>query len=448
MNEKYFPFGFRYPSGLAYNEQFPDPEIECIRHRMEYLNEIHALSGMPGHTFAAALALFQKESELDVGPFWDIIEATLTKEEVAVIAQSLADLVANEPPRLDFPNAIALFDCRFVATKEWEHVRRYSIGGSEVSTVLGLSHFQSRRTLYHEKRTPYKEVRSAGSQQILDYGHAIEDYIIEETAARLGAVRYPEYRMFAHRDYLFVTCNPDGILWFPPGVLALFEAKSAMWLKRSDWKPNIPDYYAPQPRQYLEVLHDPKIRKGYISVCFGGLPKDFLTHSYERDDQLNAQQLQEVVGFWNDHIAAGILPDFCGDADLDLKAEYGYEQRSTTVLGQEPMSEDNAALFVQYNDLLAKKLALDDQVKQAKKEEQEIREQIALDAPEGLTIVSVENGMSYQVKIAGSKRSTVNMKQLEQTDPQAAQRLREISDRLKEQDLPWTTPKIASVKAS
>ena len=132
----YFPYGFRYPEGFTYSDANPDPRVEAVKNRIAFLNECHDAAimpdgtQMPGHIFAAALDLFQKGSNLDVDEFWDKVKGTLDISEIAQIAQSLYPMVSDTLPLLDFPNAIALFDCRFVATKEWEHLRRYSIGGS------------------------------------------------------------------------------------------------------------------------------------------------------------------------------------------------------------------------------------------------------------------------------------------------------------------------------
>lgn len=218
----YFPFGFQYPQGFAYSDANPDPCIETLRARTAFLNECHAASGLPGHIFGAAVKLFQERSELDVGEFWTIAQSSLTPADIAEIAISLSQFCKNEPPRLDFPNAIAICDCRFVSTPEWQHLRRYSIGGSEAAVVVGktdahgdqingftqLSHYQSRRGLFYEKQATFVEKpNSASKQQIFDYGHFVEDFVIDKAARLLGAKRRPEYRMFAHKDFLFITCN-------------------------------------------------------------------------------------------------------------------------------------------------------------------------------------------------------------------------------------------------
>lgn len=409
----YFPFGFTYPDGFPYNDANPDPAIDAVRNRMEFLNLCHEMTIrpdgflMPGHKFAAAMDLFQKGSNLDIDTFWTKVALELAPVEVAEIADALYYKVKDTPPLLDFPNAIALFDCRFVSTKEWEHIRRYSIGGSEAGTVLGLSHFQSRRSLYHEKKTVTTNVHDAGTQQIFDYGHAVEDYTVAAVADTLGGKRYPEFRMFAHKKYPFITCNPDGILVFPDGHYALFEAKTATRWKLDDWRNGIPDYYEPQPRQYLEVLDDPRLTEGYIGCCFGGLPSDMKVYKYYRDAAAGAAQIEQIVKFWNDQIVPGVLPDFCGDPELDMEAEYRYVQRRT-LTSTDTLPSSCAADFARYYDLQAKHYALTQDINKAKAEEEKYLDMIKPSAADGLTICTVPGGITYRIKCSPYTRESVD----------------------------------------
>lgn len=441
----YFPFGFTYPKGFPYSATSPDPALENIRKRMLYLNKVHALSGLPGHIFAAAMAKMQQESYFDVDDFWDSVKRSLKMKEVAQIAVAMQHLVADEPPRLEFPNAIALFDCRFVSIKEWEHVRRYSIGGSEAAAVMGASTFQSPRSIYHEKKTRCEEERSAGSQQILDYGHAVEPYVIGATASLLGAKQRPEYRMFAHKDYPFITCNPDGILEFPDGSLVLFEAKTAFWRKRDDWKGGIPKYYQPQPRQYLAVLNDPRLMRGYISVCLGGLPKDLLTHEYERDLSEEKKQVAHIVRYWKTYIERSVLPPFCGNSELDFNAHYGYQQQDPLGNGITILDADTIPEFERYFDLKADKDALAKTINSVKEEENEIQKQIVAQVPEGMTLVVCENNVTYRIRAASVSRDSVSLPQIETVSPDDANILKAIARRQKDSPNAFTMPKITQV---
>lgn len=440
----FFPFGFRYPKGFPYSSSKPDPKIESVRLRMKYLNEVHALSGLPGHIFAAAMAKFQSEARLNPLPFWNEIQKELTKEEVAEIAKALVPTLGVVVPPLEFPNAIALFDCRFVSTSEWEHIRRYSIGGSEAATVLGLSKFQTPLSLYHEKRTAYTPRKDIARQQILDYGHAVEDYIVESFASQLGAVRYPEFRMFAHKQYPFLTCNPDGLFLFADGHLSLFEAKTAFWKKRDDWKDSIPAYYEPQPRHYLEVLNDPRLQDGYIGVCLGGGPCDLIPQHYVRDPVKGAEQTEKLVDYWKTYIEPSNPPAFSGHADLDLEAAYGYEAPMLTVTGTQALPDSTIPDFLRYRSLDGDKSQVAAEVRLYKKKEEQLLNQIIPMCPDGLTLVTLPNEMTYRIQIKDSKKQSVDMPAFLKVSGYGARTAHEIAQKLKEETHGWTMPKISS----
>lgn len=439
--ENYLPFGFRYPPGAEHTEANPDPKIEAIRERMEFLNEIHETSGLRGEVFTAAMAAFQAESNALVSDFWEKIKKVLTVPELAQIANALADRYRDEPTRLAFPNAVALFDCRFVSNEEWEYVRRYSIGGSEATAILGLSHFQSPRGIYYEKTAQPNKRRGIAQQHILDYGHAVEPYIIEQTAAILGAKIWPEYRMFAHKDYPFITCNPDAILCFPDGRYTLFEAKTAFWKKRADWQEGVPGYYQPQPAHYLEVLDSPLLNDGFISVCFGPLATDFKGHFYKRNRTEGTKLIQTEVDFWNSYIAACVLPPLTGNPELDMQACYGYtghQECSTDAV----LDADCEATFARYFTLRQDKKEPDARVRKLKEEENSLLEQIRTMVPDGYTTTTLPGRMTYRIKVADKQRESVSMKQLSERNPVAATVLSGIAANLKDYGTGWSLPKV------
>jgi predicted phage-related endonuclease len=441
----YFPFGFRYPQGFQYDDANPDPAIEAIKKRINFLNacldDAFTPSGdsMPGHIFAAAMDLFQKASNMDVDAFWNLAQDQFCAADIGEIAKALYPKVQDTLPRLEFPNTIALFDCRFISVKEWEHVRRYSIGGSEAGTVLGLSHFQSARILYYEKKSPSPEGHDISTQQIFDYGHAIEDYTIDYVADLLGAKRYPEWRMFAHQEYPFITCNPDGILIFPGGHLALFEAKTATRWKMDDWKNGMPDYYEPQPRQYLEVLNDPRLSEGYIGCCFGGLPCDMKIHKYARDFQAGASQIQAVVNYWYSYIVPGIPPAFSGDPELDMEAAYKYQSRTGSA-GTDTLSSGCIDQFEEYFTLRSQLETIKAEIKTADSIEKTLLAEIRPNAADGLTTCSIPGGMTYKIKVAPYEREAVDVVAL---PVNLRTWLMDRSQQMKDNDLRYSIPKIS-----
>ena len=460
--------GFVYPTGpnMIYSDTNPDPAIETLKARVAYLNRCHDYSSLPGHIFAAALKMLQERSAMHVEVFWDTMQQHFDPLEVAEMGIALAPMVAEEPERLDFPNAIALVDCRFVSTLEWQHLRRYSIGGSEAAVVIGkldengdqingftqLSKFQTRRGLYYEKQATFVEVpNSPQKQQIFDYGHCVEPFVIQKAAKLVGAKQYPEYRMFAHKDYPFITCNPDGILIFPDGGLCLFEAKTATHHKKEDWMEGIPEYYLPQPRQYMEVLDDPRISGGYIGCCFGAHDKDWVMHKYERDWILGKKQMEIEARFWHDYIAAGVVPPLSGKAALDLAVVYGYSNAPTlnaalykpcvTTTGATLPSECEA-LFEEYRRLSTEKKSLSSAHTTAYNQERNMKHIISGQVPEGITIVSQTDEASYRISVKKSPMESVDMALLQKLNPNAVSACNALAGAMEEEELRFGNPKV------
>lgn len=457
----YFPFGFQYPVGpsFPYSDKNPDPAIETLKSRVAFLNDCHDHSYLPGEVFAACLKRMQAESGMEVDDYWSVVQKELTPAEVAEVANALGPIYADELPRIDFANAIALVDCRFVSTLEWQHLRRYSIGGSEAAVVVGLvdengdqingftqlSKFQTRRNLAYEKQATFVEVPNAPSkQQIFDYGHLVEPYVIQRAAKEIGAKQYPEYRMFAHRDYPFITCNPDGILVFPDGSLCLFEAKTATRHKKEDWEAAIPAYYIPQPRQYMEVLDDPRIVGGYIGCCFGAGKYDWVLHKYERDWLLGKKQIEIEVKFWQDYIAAGVLPPLSGNAELDMATVYGYGNHNAstmrTTAGTLPSSCET--LFQEYAQLKEQRKNISAEHTKAYNYEKELKRTIATQVPEGLTVVKAPNEVSYRISFKKSSIERVNMSALEKDHANEAYLCNRLFLAMAEDGCDFTSPKV------
>lgn len=442
ITKAFFSFGFQYPQGMAHGVNNPDPKIEKIRERMNFLNNIHQRSGLQGHIFAASMDLFQSESNMEKDVFWEQVQQNFSEQELIDIANAIAPMVKNEMPPLEFPNAIALVDCRFVSTTEWEHIRRYSIGGSEASAVLGLSHFQSPLSLFHEKRSTPLKSADLSRQQILDYGHAVEDYIVESFAHMLGAVRYPEHRMFAHKEYPFLTCNPDGLFLFADGHISLFEAKTAFWKKRADWKDGIPDYYEPQPRHYLEVMNDPRLNDGFIGVCLGGGENDLILQHYNRDREKGQVQTQKLVDYWKNHVEKNVAPSFSGTSQLDMDAFYRYIPQSSVEAGQKIMPDTTLPYFQHYFALQEEKKKIDKEIRVYKGEEEKMLAQIKNLCPDGLTIVQLPNEMPYRIQVRDKTTQFVDMAAVKIASDSDADALLQLAAILKESSCEWAVPKI------
>ena len=290
--------------------------VTRVSERMELLEEALGISGLSGEVFSIAVSsVFKTEDETPV------ID-TMAPEDIASLACSVADAMnIHAEPRVEWPNAITVVDTAFTTRKEWESLRMLGLGGSDAAVVLGISPYNSALELYHNKRGtvfPNPKAPDEGLQFIFDYGHTVEDLVVQEFCRRTGAVRVRETRMFRHKTYPYITANPDAILRFPDGRLSVLECKTTIGFNRDIWKGNsCPPQYVPQCNQYLCVLDDDRIKEAYIACICGNTLNDFYSAVLERDPEVEEAQIDAEREFWCDVILAENEP-----AGSDPAADY------------------------------------------------------------------------------------------------------------------------------
>ena len=290
--------------------------VTRVSERMELLEEALGISGLSGEVFSIAVSsVFKTEDDTPV------ID-TMAPEDIASLACSVADAMdIHAEPRVEWPNAITVVDTAFTTRKEWESLRMLGLGGSDAAVVLGISPYNSALELYHNKRGtvfPNPKAPDEGLQFIFDYGHTVEDLVVQEFCRRTGAVRVRETRMFRHKTYPYITANPDAILRFPDGRLSVLECKTTIGFNRDIWKGNsCPPQYVPQCNQYLCVLDDDRIKEAYIACICGNTLNDFYSAVLERDPEVEEAQIDAEREFWCDVILAENEP-----AGSDPAADY------------------------------------------------------------------------------------------------------------------------------
>ena len=107
----------------------------------------------------------------------------MTAKELASVVEMLYDGNDAED-RIEWPNAVVLFDTRFVTTRDWEALRHIGIGGSDSSVLMGCSPYQSEEGLWYEKLGYPEYVSEEEKQAVFDRGHFLEDTVIDMERGR------------------------------------------------------------------------------------------------------------------------------------------------------------------------------------------------------------------------------------------------------------------------
>jgi putative phage-type endonuclease len=169
---------------------------------------------------------------------------------------------------------------------EWHAARQFSVGGSEVGTILGLNPYESAYALW-AKKTGKIEVEVKENWAIR-FGKAFEEPIL-----KLWQEEHPDWEVFAtgtyqHPRYEFIHVNPDALARHrETGEWQILEVKTA----RSTWE-SVPPAYTAQILHYMGTLD---IRKGQIVALAGMTWNEYEVEYSEEQVEI---QLEAVLRFW------------------------------------------------------------------------------------------------------------------------------------------------------
>lgn len=170
-------------------------------------------------------------------------------------------------------------------SEDWHKARENSIGGSEISTIVGLNPFESPYTLWAKKTGKIP----AGIEEnwAIRFGKAFEEPIL-----KLWAEEHPEYEVFltgTYQDALlpFRHANPDALARHrESGDWVVIEVKTG----RQTWE-TVPAGYVAQVQHYLDILD---LQKAFIVAVAGMSWYDF---EVRRDEFEIEVQRQKAIDF-------------------------------------------------------------------------------------------------------------------------------------------------------
>lgn len=159
---------------------------------------------------------------------------------------------------------------------------RYTVGGSDVAAIFGVSPWMTPLELWMVKKGKMKAAAKLNAAQ-LEMGHMLEPIAAHFYAKKTGNIVSSDTNLYQHADYPYALANfdrrfkraSDG----EPGIL---ECKSCTYHKAGDWADEaFPLYYELQLRFYLSVAD---VSLGAFSTIWGNNPdNDLATPEITRD---------------------------------------------------------------------------------------------------------------------------------------------------------------------
>ena len=197
-----------------------------------------------------------------------------------------------------------LCDCTGMTNEMWLKCREhgpkgnieYTVGGSDVATIFGLSPWTTPLGLWMVKKGRMKP-KSPPNPDQLAMGHMLEPIAAHFYAQRTGNTVTDDNYLYQHATLEYALANIDRrYTRKEDGEGGVLECKSLTYHKAADWADGaIPIYYELQLRYYLAVLDE---KHGAFSALWGNNPENDLATPHIERVQAKEDIIFEKLDRW------------------------------------------------------------------------------------------------------------------------------------------------------
>ena len=197
-----------------------------------------------------------------------------------------------------------LCDCTGMTNEMWLKCREhgpkgnieYTVGGSDVATIFGLSPWTTPLELWMVKKGRMKP-KSPPNPDQLAMGHMLEPIAAHFYAQRTGNTVTDDNYLYQHATLEYALANIDRrYKRKEDGEGGVLECKSLTYHKAADWADGaIPIYYELQLRYYLAVLDK---KHGAFSALWGNNPENDLATPHIERVQAKEDIIFEKLDRW------------------------------------------------------------------------------------------------------------------------------------------------------
>lgn len=207
--------------------------------------------------------------------------------------------------------------------EEWLEARKFGIGGSEASAIIGCNPYFSNQDLFRLKAGRMQDDDSKNIEA-KEYGRKAERPLIE-----LFKLDYPEYdvtyssdpenyQLAQSPDYPFIIGTVDGDLFHKErkesGILEVKTTFILQSMHKEKWKGQLPQNYYIQCLHYLLVKPHAKyvVLKAQLKTKYGDDIRLDTRHYFFSREEVKADLdflLKKELHFWNENILKDKMPD-------------------------------------------------------------------------------------------------------------------------------------------
>jgi putative phage-type endonuclease len=202
---------------------------------------------------------------------------------------------------IDFPDAELVLPLG-ADWATWLATRRTGLGGSEVSTLVGLTRYTSPYELWLDKTGQVPLVDEAPSEAA-EMGTLLEP-VVRDRFARVTGLTVEPAGMYRSVPWPWMLANPDGICSDGAG----YEGKTcSQWLKHEWADGQTADHAELQAQWGMAVTG---LKTWHVAVLIGGQHNEY--RLIERDDELIGVLVEVSHRFWHNHVLTKVPPTWDG----------------------------------------------------------------------------------------------------------------------------------------
>ncbi len=280
-----------------------------------------------------------------------------------------------------------------MSSEEWLTLRKTGIGGSDAGSICGVNPFGSPMKVYHDKTS--SKIEELDNEAVRQ-GHDLEDYVAQRFMEAAGLKVRRSNFMYRSVENPFMIADVDRLVI---GEDAGLECKTAGAYNADKWKDgNIPLHYIMQCYHYMAVTGK---RTWYIAAVILG--QQFTYRKLVWDDELIAQLISVEKDFWENHVAAGVLPSPDGsDICSEVLNQYFHSARKGSTIRLEG-----------FDDRLRRRAEIMEQIGMLKQEQDIIEQEIKLYMKDNEYAASD----SYRVSWSNVQSTRLDAKRMREEQP-------------------------------
>lgn len=313
---------------------------------------------------------------------------------------------------------------------QWLEDRRKGVGGSDVAAILGLSPYRTPVATWLDKtgQDTGEEV-SEKSQELMHWGHTLEDVVAKEFQERTGMKVQRVNKQLVTGESGWMRANLDRAIVNPEiaGTVrvlpeekrtdgrmlttdVILECKTAHAFSADKWGPSqedeiiygtvvtehkIPLYYETQVQWYLGITG---AKTCYVAVLIGG--NDFRIYKVDRDEEAIRMIVEKCREFWFGYVLTKKEP-----APINIDDIRALYKRETGPMIE--CSNEAAVLISEYRNVRQR-------IAELKTEQDDLSKQIAefIGPNEGL-LINGEKAVTFK----SQTRKTTDSTKLKKVNP-------------------------------